>query len=168
MTASGNVSNASARSGRIAAAIMLGFAIAYGAAGARIEYSFSSDPLGPTVFPIIMATVLGLCSLWWMLAPGEAEPWPAGALLLRKLAFVLIVAGAVALMENTGFIVTATIVGALTAFLFGATPLAALGIGLVQGAFWNLLFVCGLGTYLPVGRWVTELLPALARFHVCS
>jgi hypothetical protein len=40
------------------------------------------------------------------------------------------------------------------AYLFGAAPLTAVGVGAAQAVFWFVLFKYALGTYLPSGSWL--------------
>ncbi|NJS15476.1 MAG: hypothetical protein HC788_13845 [Sphingopyxis sp.] len=61
---------------------------------------------------------------------------------------IAVTTGAVALMDQIGFLPAAFIMCACAAHLFGAAPLTAVGIGAAQAAFWFLLFKYALGTYL--------------------
>lgn len=144
-------SAASARSGRIAALVILIFSIVYGFLGSRIEYSFSSDPLGPRVFPMLLAAILALLSLVYLLRPGHAEDWPGGALLARSIALPALVLIAALLMEPAGFLAAMFVLTAGVGWLFGASPLTAVIGGVVQSALWYFIFGWLLEVYLPAG-----------------
>jgi putative tricarboxylic transport membrane protein len=144
-------SPASRRSGRIAAIAILILSVAYGIAGSRIVYSFSSDPLGPRVFPMLLAAILALLALIYLLRPGEAEPWPGGALLARSLALPALVLIAALIMEPLGFPAAMFVLTAGVGWLFGASPFAATVGGIVQAALWYFVFGYLLEVYLPLG-----------------
>jgi putative tricarboxylic transport membrane protein len=142
------------RSGRVAAAILLAFSAILAVSASQIEYAFSSDPLGPRAFPYLLAAALAICGIWYFLAPGEAEPWPRSDVLRNAIILIAVTTGSVALMDQIGFLPAAFIMCACAAYLFGATPLAAVGVGAAQAVFWFLLFKYALGTYLPSGSWL--------------
>jgi putative tricarboxylic transport membrane protein len=143
-----------ARSGRIAAAILIAFAAILAIATSQIEYAFSSDPLGPQAFPYILAAALALCGLWYFLNPGTSSPWPEMAVLRSALVLIAVTAISVGLMDKIGFLPAAFLMSACAAYLFGAAPLMAIAIGLAQAVFWFALFKYALGTYLPAGSWL--------------
>jgi putative tricarboxylic transport membrane protein len=144
-------SAASARSGRIAAFFILILGIAYGIGGSLIEYSFSSDPLGPRVFPVMLAAILALLSLIYLMRPGHAETWPGGALLARSVALPALVLIAALIMEPAGFPAAMFVLTAGVGWLFGASPLAAIVGGVVHSALWYFIFGWLLEVYLPAG-----------------
>jgi putative tricarboxylic transport membrane protein len=143
-----------ARSSRIAAAILLAFSVILAISASQIEYAFSSDPLGPRAFPYLLAAALAICGIWYFLSPGEAEPWPRSDVMLRAVILIAVTTASVALMDHIGFLPAAFIMCACAAYLFGAAPLAAIGIGAAQAGFWFILFKYALGTYLPSGSWL--------------
>lgn len=142
------------RSGRIAATILLAFVLVLAISTSQIEYAFSSDPLGPRAFPYLLAAALVICGIWYFLAPGEAEPWPRSDVRRSAIILIAVTTGSVALMDHIGFLPAAFIMCACAAYLFGAAPLAAVGIGAAQAVFWFALFKYALGTYLPSGSWL--------------
>jgi putative tricarboxylic transport membrane protein len=142
------------RSGRVAAAILLAFSAILAVSASQIEYAFSSDPLGPRAFPYLLAAALAICGIWYFLSPGEAEPWPRPDVLRSAVILIAVTTASVALMDHIGFLPAAFIMCACAAYLFGAPPLAAVGVGAAQAVFWFLLFKYALGTYLPSGSWL--------------
>lgn len=137
--------------GRGAAICLLVLAIAYGIGGGEIEYSFSSDPLGPKVFPVALAVVLGLLSVWYFFSCGSAEGFPAGRLLLRVLGIPLVMIVAVAMFEPAGFMASIFVLTFGTALLFGAPWLKALAGAIGHAVLWWFVFSYLLEVYLPAG-----------------
>jgi putative tricarboxylic transport membrane protein len=144
-------SAASVRSGRIAAILILMLSIAYGILGSRIEYSFSSDPLGPRLFPVLLAAILAILSFIYLFRPGHAEDWPGGALLARSIALPALVLISALIMESVGFPAAMFVLTAGVGWLFGASPLAAVVGGIAQSALWYFIFGWLLEVYLPAG-----------------
>lgn len=143
--------NLMVRNGRIAAAILLICSAILAISASQIEYAFSSDPLGPRAFPYLLAAALAFCAIWYYLTPGESEPWPRGDVLRGAVILVSVTTVSVALMDLLGFLPAAFTMCAVAAYLFGAAPLTAVGVGAAQALFWFLLFNYALGTYLPSG-----------------
>lgn len=143
-----------ARSSRVAAAILIAFAVILAIGTSQIEYAFSSDPLGPRAFPYLLAVLLAFCGLWYFLNPGTASPWPQMAVLRSALVLIAVTAISVGLMDKIGFLTAAFFMSACAAYLFGAAPLMAIAIGAAQAVFWFVLFKYALGTYLPSGSWL--------------
>ena len=143
---------AGALSNRLAALALLAFSLIYGVAGSGIEYAFSSDPLGPRVFPVLLAGILGLLSLIYLVVPGQAEGWPRGTVLLRCLALPVLVLVAALLFEPLGFAGAMFVMTAGVGRIFGASWRASLIGGLLQAALWYLVFGYLLEVYLPVGE----------------
>lgn len=142
---------AARRSGRVAALILIGCAVVVAIATAHIEFTFSSDPIGPRAFPYVLALTLGVCGIWYFLQPGDAEPWPDRATLVRAFSLIGVTCVATAAMNIIGFIPAATIMCGAAAYLFGAGPISAAVIGAAQALLWFALFKFAFGTYLPTG-----------------
>ena len=139
------------RVSRIAALVLLVIAAAYGIGGATIEYAFSSDPLGPRAFPLMLAVVLGGLSLFYLARPGSVEAIPTGPALLRVLAIPAVLALSVALFEPLGFAGSTFVLTFGTALVFGAPAKHALVGGILQTLLWWTVFAYVLQVYLPTG-----------------
>lgn len=137
--------------GRVSAVCLIVLAVAYGIGGSVIEYAFSSDPLGPRVFPIALAAMLALLSLWYIASPGSAEGFPHGALLARVLGIPALLVFSVMLFEPLGFTIAIFVLTFGTALIFQAPLKKALIGGLGHAALWWFLFSYLLEVYLPVG-----------------
>lgn len=137
--------------GRSTAVCLLLFAIAYGVGASAIDYSFASDPLGPRVFPLGLAAMLALLSIWYFFSPGPAEGYPSGVLLLRVLGIPLVMVVSVALFEPAGFLASTFVLTLGIALIFGAPPLKALLGAAGQAVLWWFVFSYVLEVYLPAG-----------------
>jgi len=137
--------------GRIGALCLLGFTAAYGIAASRIDYAFSSDPLGPRVVPLILAAILGLLCLFYLRSPGTAERFPTGPLLWRVLAVPVLLVVSVALFEPAGFAPSIFVLTFGTALIFGAPATKALLGAIGHAALWWFIFAWLLEVYLPAG-----------------
>jgi len=139
-------------SNRVAAVVLLLLSLVYGYAGSTIEYSFSSDPLGPRVFPALLASILGLLSLIYLFVPGKGETWPQGTVLMRCIALPALVLIAALLFEPLGFAGSMFVMTAGVGRIFGASWKASLIGGFIQAALWYVVFGYLLEVYLPVGE----------------
>lgn len=139
------------QTGRAAATILMAFAIVYGFFGLTIEYTFSSDPIGPRGFPAGLAAALAGLSAWYWLNPGESEEWPERNGRIAALAFLVTGAACVLAMDWIGFVPAMVILMGGTARLFGASWPLSLVNGVAQALLWWLLFGPILGGTLPKG-----------------
>ncbi|MDO5102051.1 MAG: tripartite tricarboxylate transporter TctB family protein [Lautropia sp.] len=132
----------------VAALLVAAFLVWYGHA---LEAPVSYEPIGPRVFPMIVAGLMGLCGLILLLrGGGQTEPNPSGANLRIALMVVVLVAYAV-LFELLGFVLATALMAMLLGHLFGGSWLkSALG-GLVLGIALFLLFDKVLDVVLPTG-----------------
>lgn len=141
----------SRRTGRIGALCLLLLAAVYGIGGSVIEYAFASDPLGPRVFPVLLAVALAILCAFYLRNPGEAESFPHGRTLVRILAIPVTLVTAALLLEVVGFPIAVFSVVTIIGALFGARPLFAVIGGVSQAALWWFVFAYLLEVYLPVG-----------------
>jgi putative tricarboxylic transport membrane protein len=137
--------------GRVAALCLLVLALAYGIAATRIEYAFSSDPLGPQAFPVLLAGALALLSAIYLIVPGKSAAWPQGALRHRSIALLALLFASALLLEPLGFAPAMFVLTGGVARVFGATWRASMIGGAVQAALWYLVFGYLLEVYLPAG-----------------
>ncbi|WP_020180199.1 tripartite tricarboxylate transporter TctB family protein [Methylopila sp. M107] len=138
--------------GRLPPLFLLGFAVAYGVVGSKIEYSFSSDPLGPRVFPVLLSILLFVLSAFYLVKPGESGPWPKGVLLAKSAAMIALLVLSALLLEPFGFFISMLIVTGGFAWIFGASPLASVVSGAAQAGLWWFIFGYLLDVYLPTGE----------------
>lgn len=142
---------AAARGGRIMAAATLIGAATLAAATSQIQYSFSSDPLGPRFFPYLLALAIAVCAVWYWLSPGGAEDPPDRAGLIHLGAVAALSILCVAAMPFLGFLIAMGLMASGVAYAFNAGPVFALVSGFGQALLWWLVFEKALGSNLPPG-----------------
>jgi putative tricarboxylic transport membrane protein len=107
--------------------LLLAAAVAVG--GSRIEYSFSSDPLGPRAFPVALACVAAICAGWLILRPSP-QVIELGRPASRVVGLTALSVVSAGLFPIAGFIIAIFVLCAGAALLFGATRRGALLVGL--------------------------------------
>ncbi|MAF16923.1 MAG: tricarboxylic transporter [Marinomonas sp.] len=85
----------------------------------HFEVAFQYEPLGPKAFPLILSAVLAVCSIWLIIKPSANKWAPTGAVLVKLISGVLLMAGYAFLFEKAGFIISTAIVGTVFCVLFG-------------------------------------------------
>ena len=68
---------------RIFGLFMIVLALGYILSATNIQTSFMSDPVGPRVFPYLVACVVILCALVLVLKPDPDTEWPTLAMALK-------------------------------------------------------------------------------------
>lgn len=132
---------------RIFGLFMLVLALGYILSATNIQTSFMSDPVGPRLFPYLVAGVVILCSLAMVLKPDPDTEWP-GLVMLAKLAFATAILVSYAMMiRPLGFILPTVIVAGLLSYMISPRPVPALlsGLGLGIGLFVLFKVILGLG-----------------------
>lgn len=118
-------------SDRIFGVIGLVIALIYAWQASIIEESFLSDVVGPKVFPYLIATVMGLASVFFVLRPDDDPVWPKfGKLLEIGMATIVLLVYA-ELLPVLGFVISTIFATAYLAWRLGSTPL----MSLVSGVF---------------------------------
>ncbi len=120
-------------------------------AATQLPVPFISDPVGSKVFPIIVAAVMGLASLYILLRPDNPPLWPSfGRLLEIAAAVVVLVAYAIALPE-VGFVIATAVAAAYLSWRLGSDPLRAVLAGVLIAVGLYVIFRMILGLSLAVG-----------------
>lgn len=133
---------------------MLVVALGYILSARGIETSFMSDPVGPRLFPYMVATVVILCSLVMFLRPDPDEEWPAGPMLLQLGIALVALLGYAEAISPLGFLIPTTIVAGILSWQIGGNPVrsALTGLGLAVGLFVLFRVILGLSLRgLPTG-----------------
>ena len=116
-----------------------------------LQAPFSYEPIGPRVFPLVIAAIMALCGLRLVLqGGGQTEANPPGAN-LRIVAFFLVLVGYALIFEPAGFIIATTLMSALVGRLFGGRWLQSVLGGLALGIALYFLFDRVLDVVLPAG-----------------
>lgn len=132
-------------SDRILGLVVVIGALAFFAGALQIQTSFLSDPLGPRVFPLMIAVAALLCGLTILWRPDAEPDWPARRNWLGMgIALVVLVGYAYTIVPG-GFLISTALAAAAISYLI--TP--RLGPALLTGAGLSALlfavFKYGLG-----------------------
>lgn len=120
-------------------------------AATQLPVPFISDPVGSKVFPIIVAAVMGLSSIYILLRPDNPPMWPTlGRLLEIAASVVVLIAYAIALPE-VGFVIATVVASAYLSWRLGAAPLRAILAGLLIAVGLYVVFRLILGLSLAEG-----------------
>jgi len=141
---------------RITGIFVLACAIVYGLGASRLESGFGSGPVGPQLFPTILAVCLGLCAIGMLFRNDPPQSWPKGGeiwlkFLLLIVAFLFYAYGPIS-VRNLGFIISTSFVTATVSIFFGARFIPALLGGVISSFVLYAIFVFGLDLSLPVGN----------------
>ena len=132
---------------RIFGLFMIVLALGYFLSATGIQTSFMSDPVGPRVFPYLVAGVVMICALSMVLRPDPDVEWPRGPMLLKMgFSVVVLVAYAMAI-RPLGFILPTILAAGIISYQINprAVPAALAGLGLGIGLFVLFKFILGLG-----------------------
>lgn len=135
------------RADRIFGVVMVIVALGYILSAMSIQTSFLSDPVGPRVFPYMVAAVVLISSLFMILRPDPEVEWPRGPMLLQMLLALVVLLAYAMLIKPLGFIIPTVIAAGILSWQINPRPaLAAVaGLGLGIGLFVLFKFILGLG-----------------------
>ena len=143
-------------SDRIFGLVVVMGALAFFAGALQIQTSFLSDPVGPRVFPMLIAASALLCGLV-LIAKPDAEPeWPALAA-WGNMAIALVVLVSYALLIGTmGFLASTALAAAGVSYLIekNARTAALTGLGLSLVLFVIFKYGLGLGLFAFPRAWM--------------
>lgn len=132
---------------RIFGLVMLMVALAYIASAMQIQTSFMSDPVGPRLFPYLIAGVTILCSLSMLLRPDPDQDWPGLRTAAQLVIACVVMFGYALTIRPLGFIIPTIAVAGILSYQISPRPLPAAltGIGFGFGLFVLFKFILGLG-----------------------
>ena len=143
-------------SDRIFGLVVVMGALAFFAGALQIQTSFLSDPVGPRVFPMLIAIAAFLCGLV-LIAKPDAEPeWPAlEAWGNMGIALVVLVSYAL-LIGPMGFLASTALAAAGVSYLIekNARTASLTGIGLSLVLFVIFKYGLGLGLFAFPRAWM--------------
>lgn len=137
-------------SDRLTGLVLLALAVAYGVTASGFQ-AMIGDPLGPAVFPIVLAVPLGLLSLLLVARPDPEPNWPRARALLKQALTLLVFVAYAFLLEPLGFVVATLLAVTAMALLLGARLGPAATAGLASALVLFVLFDQLLGLPLPSG-----------------
>ncbi|MEZ5797901.1 MAG: tripartite tricarboxylate transporter TctB family protein [Paracoccaceae bacterium] len=132
-------------SDRIFGLVVVIGALAYFAGALQIQTSFLSDPLGPRVFPILIAIGGVMCGLAMLARPDPEPEWPARAAWLSMAAALAVLVAYAYTVVPLGFLIPTAIASAVIGYLIEpkAAQSAIMGVSLSVLLF--VIFKYGLG-----------------------
>lgn len=109
------------------------------------------DVVGPRAFPYMVGTVLGLCSLYFVLRPDAEPAWPA----FRSFAEIVFAAAVMLayawVLPELGFLISTVFATAYLTWRLGTQPLWSLVTGVLTSAGIYIVFHLILGLSLAKG-----------------
>jgi putative tricarboxylic transport membrane protein len=137
-------------SDRLAGLVLLVLAAAYGVTASGFQ-AMIGDPLGPAVFPLVLAVPLAVFSLYLLFRP-DAEPgWPRGRALLKQALAVAALLAYAYLLEPLGFVLATLLAVVALGCLLGARLWQAGVAGAIIAVVLFVLFNNLLSLPLPTG-----------------
>ena len=118
-------------SDQILGGICVALAAFYVWGATQIQLSFISDPVGPRIFPIIIAVIVGLSGLVIMLRPDPEPTWPAMGRVVEIAAAVIVLVAYAQLLPELGFVISTAVAAAFLSWRLGAGPVQAIVAGVV-------------------------------------
>ncbi|WBU54646.1 tripartite tricarboxylate transporter TctB family protein [Paracoccus sp. SCSIO 75233] len=126
-------------------------AIVFAVSAVAIEESFLSDAVGPKVFPLIIAAILGLSSAVIAWRPDPEPDWPAFDRLAEVFAAVVVLILYAKFLPVAGFVIATMIVAAYLAWRLGSSLLEAIAVGIGTSVGIYVIFHLILGLSLARG-----------------
>jgi putative tricarboxylic transport membrane protein len=132
---------------RIFGAVMIVLALGYILSAMNIQTSFMSDPVGPRLFPYMVAGVVIVCALVMVLKPDPNAEWPSPLIALKIGAALALLVGYALVIRPLGFIVPTVVASAVLSYMISPrlVPAALAGLGLGIGLYVLFKVVLGLG-----------------------
>jgi len=136
---------------RATGVFLLLFAVWYGYQTANFKVGFMADPVGPKAFPIILAILLGLFSLYLIVKPDPNPAWPAASVWLRIGLIMLTLIAYAYLIVPIGFVLATTFVMSALALIFRGPAVKSIIASLIFNLLLYGLFDVVLDLSLPGG-----------------
>ena len=118
-----------------------------------IQESFIQDPLGPKAFPIAVAAVVALASVYIALRPDEDPVWPPLGRLAEIAAAVAVMVVYAQMLPVAGFVVATAVAAAYLTWRLGTPILNSAIAGVVTSVGIYTVFHLVLGLSLARGPW---------------
>lgn len=128
--------------------------IAYGWSAYNFPIPFAgSESVGPSTFPIILAFIIGLSSVYMILKPDKQQEGFEVKAIPELILTLVILVSYIFLMEPLGFITATALMVGMLCWRMGVPPLKAAMTGIASSTVVFLLFHFGLALPLPIGFW---------------
>lgn len=116
-----------------------------------IPDSFMVDVVGPRAFPYIVGTVLGICSLYFLLRPDEEPDWPILVNLIEIIFATAVMFLYAWALGKVGFVIATVFATAYLSWRLGTKPLNSLITGVATSIGIYVIFHMVLGLSLARG-----------------
>ncbi len=126
-------------------------AIFYIWAATIIKDSFMVDVVGPRAFPYIVGTVLGLCSIYFIIRPDTEPAWPGIYKLTEILAATVVMLLYGWSLPKVGFLIATVFATAYLTWRLGTHPFWSLVTGVLTSVGIYVVFHLILGLSLAKG-----------------
>lgn len=137
---------------RIFGVLMIALAVAYGWGATQFPEPFGgAEAVGPETFPLLLAVVLALSSLYMIVRPDPDNAWPWSRTGVELIIAVVVLILYAMLLQPLGFIISTTLAVGTLCWRMGAPPVKAYVTGAVAGVVVFLLFNFALDLALPLG-----------------
>ncbi|XKE43932.1 tripartite tricarboxylate transporter TctB family protein [Halomonas organivorans] len=137
---------------RIFGILLIVLAVAYGWGATQFPEPFGgAEGVGPDTFPLLLAGVLALSSLYLIVRPDPDNAWPWSRTGVELIIAVAVLIVYTALLQPLGFILSTLLAVGTLCWRMGATPLRAYATGGVAGVVVFLVFNFALDLALPLG-----------------
>lgn len=137
---------------RIVGSLVLLTTLGYVLMASQMQVGFMSDPVGPKVFPYIIAGVMAVGGLYMLIRPDPNPQWPEAKFWLPFAGVLLSLVAYAYLIVPLGFMLTTTLEMTLLSLLFGARWWQGLAAGAAFSLVVYWLFTQALSVPLPAGK----------------
>ena len=139
-------------SDRVTGVILLLFAIWYGYQTTSFKVTFMVDPVGPRAFPISLAILMAVLSLYLIVKPDPSPEWPGVDTWLRIGLITLTFVIYAYLLVPIGFVLATTFVMSALGAIFRGPVLKSIIASLIFSMMLYGLFDIVLDLSLPTGQ----------------
>jgi putative tricarboxylic transport membrane protein len=137
---------------RVFGMLMLILAVVYGWEATKFPIPFGGhESVGPETFPIILAIILGISSIYLIVRPDPDEKWSPTAMLIELGVVVLSMLAFAWAIEPIGFMPAAALVVSFLSWRMGASVSKSLITGVTSSVIIFFLFNNVLELALPLG-----------------
>lgn len=136
------------RSDRIFGLVMIVVALGYILSATTIRSSFMSDPVGPRIFPYIIACATLLCAFVMVLRPDPEVEWPRGPALMNLGIALAVLIGYSFAIRPLGFVIPTAIASGIISYQISPRIRPAIFTGLGLGFGLQTVFKSMLGLNL--------------------
>ena len=140
-------------SDRIFGAAMILLALGYALSASTIQIPLFPDPMGPRLFPYIVAAGVALCGAIMVLRPDPDPEWPLMPVLANLAVAALVMVAYAYALKPLGFLIPTALAATVLSYQLSPRPLPALltGVGLSVGLFVLFRYILGL-SLMPVPK----------------